>query len=129
MTAGIRTRHQAACRSDTGARCNCKPSYEASVGAGRDGVKVRRPFKTLAAARQWQAEQRAAAGRGVAIATTTRTVREAAAELVRGMQAGTYPHAGGHAVQAECHPRRPVGAAPARAARSRSGEARAAAAS
>jgi len=89
MTPGIRTRHQAACRSHTGLRCNCKPSYEASVGAGQAGTKIRRTFRTLAAARQWQAEHRAAAGRGVAIATTTRTVREAAAELVRGMADGT----------------------------------------
>ncbi len=85
---GIRIRHQRACRRLGGGRCNCQPSYEASVGAGERGKKLRRSFPTLAAAKAWQVEARHAIHRGQLSATSTQTVREAAADLIEKMESG-----------------------------------------
>lgn len=88
MSAGIRARHQRACRSLEGGRCNCQPTYEASVGAGERGKKLRQSFPTLAAAKAWQVEARHAIHRGQLSATSTQTVREAAADLIEKMESG-----------------------------------------
>jgi hypothetical protein len=87
-TTGIRPIHRRSCASRTGGRCNCKPTYEASVGSGRTG-KLRRTFKTATAARSWRAEAQVAINRGELQATATaKSVREAAAELIAGMESG-----------------------------------------
>jgi integrase len=86
--AGIRIRHQRACRSLDGGRCNCNPTYEASVGAGERGRKMRQSFPTLAAAKAWQVEARHAINRGQLSATSTQTVREAAVDLIEKMESG-----------------------------------------
>ena len=85
---GIRVRHRSSCRTTTGGRCNCTPTYEASVGGGKQGQKIRESFPTLAAAKAWQTEARHAVQRGRLHAGATATVREAAAELVAGMESG-----------------------------------------
>jgi integrase len=85
---GIRVRHQRACRSPAGGRCNCNPTYEASVGAGERGRKLRQSFATLAAAKAWQTEARHAIGRGQLSAASTVTVRAAALDLIAKMESG-----------------------------------------
>ena len=49
MGTGIQARHPRNCRFAAGGRCNCKPSYEASVFSVRDAKKIRRSFPTEAA--------------------------------------------------------------------------------
>jgi hypothetical protein len=80
-TTGIRVRHSRSCRTASGGRCNCRRTYEASVGAAVGGQKLRRPFKTLAAARAWQAEARVAVDRGQLRAGPATSLNEAADEL------------------------------------------------
>jgi integrase len=86
---GIRVRHSRNCRSAHGGRCNCRPTYEASVGAGVGGEKLRRQFKTQAAARAWQAEVRVLVDRGQLRAGLATSLNEAADELETGMRDGT----------------------------------------
>src|SRR4051794_30515791 len=86
-TTGIRRVHQRKCAARAGGGCNCKPTFEASVGSGRTG-KVRRSFKTEATARNWRAEAQVAVNRGTLRPTTSQTIRQAADELVAGMESG-----------------------------------------
>ena len=52
MAAGIDTRHTRSCRSrGGGGRCNCTPTYQASVFDVRQGRKIRKTFPSKAAAR------------------------------------------------------------------------------
>jgi hypothetical protein len=90
-TPGIRVRHRQACRSHAGGRCNCDPTYEAWIASGERGKKIRAPerFKTLDAAKQWRVDAQHAFRRGGLNPSTTITVREAAAELIDGMERGT----------------------------------------
>ena len=88
---GIRTRHSRTCRSRNGARCNCRPSYEAWVYLRREERKVRKTFDSLAAAKSWRVDALRAAGRGQLKAPTTITVRDAADELIAGMRDGSIP--------------------------------------
>jgi hypothetical protein len=61
---GIRVRHSRGCRSRDGARCDCRPSYEAWVYLRREDRKLRKTHPTLAAAKAWRADARSAADRG-----------------------------------------------------------------
>ncbi len=65
MTTGIRPRHTRTCRSRDGGRCNCDPSYEASVYSKRDGKKIRRTFPSLQAARSWRHDASTQVGKGM----------------------------------------------------------------
>ena len=87
-TPGIRVRHRASCRANADGRCNCAPTYEASVGGGKQGQKIRESFPTLAAAKAWQTEARHAVHRGQLHAGSTMTIREAADDLIDGMKSG-----------------------------------------
>lgn len=87
-TTGIRPIHRRSCASRTGGRCDCKPTFEASVGSGRTG-KLRRSFKTASEARSWRAEAQVAINRrGLNATAAAKSVREAAAELTAGMESG-----------------------------------------
>jgi len=85
---GIEVRHAKACASRDGGRCNCRPTYQASVWSARDGKRLRKTFPTLAAARAWRAEAQTAIRRGKLRAPEATTLREAAGELVDGMRSG-----------------------------------------
>jgi hypothetical protein len=57
MATGIRVRHLTACaKLDGQERCTCKPTYEAWIATGARATKLRRAFKTEAAAKAWRAE-------------------------------------------------------------------------
>jgi hypothetical protein len=60
MATGIRTRHGRSCRSRSGGRCNCTPSYEAWVSLRRDGKKIRKTFASHAEAKAWRADAESA---------------------------------------------------------------------
>lgn len=94
---GIRVRHGRACvSSEEGRRCNCRPSYEASVFSVRDGKKLRSTFPTAAAARQWRVDAQSAVSRGAMRAPTPTTLREAAGAFFAGARDGSIRNKHGH---------------------------------
>jgi len=43
---GIEVRHKKACASRAGGRCNCQPTYQASVWSARESTRIRKTFLT-----------------------------------------------------------------------------------
>lgn len=90
MAQGVEVRHRRECRTRTGGRCNCEPSYRAHVFDARANKRIRRTFPTLSAAKLWRQDALVALRRGELAATSTRiTAREGLRALVEGMRAGT----------------------------------------
>ena len=85
---GIEVRHKKACASREGRRCNCKPTYQASVWSARESKRIRKTFTTMAEARAWRSETQAGVRRGTLRAPAHTTVHEAADELIAGMKSG-----------------------------------------
>jgi integrase len=77
MPEGIRIRHSRSCRLSAGARCNCKPSFEASVYSRRDRAKIRKTFATEGEAKAWRHDAVGEVRRGKLKAPTRVTLREA----------------------------------------------------
>lgn len=88
MAAGIRTRHGRSCRSREGGRCNCSPSFEASVFSKRDGKKIPKTFHDLAEAKSWRADADSAVRRRTLRAPSKVTVEDAARAWLEGMRTG-----------------------------------------
>jgi hypothetical protein len=57
---GISLRHARSCPSRSGGRCRCAPTYQAQAWSPRDHKRLTRTFPTLAAARSWRYDARAA---------------------------------------------------------------------
>lgn len=91
MSTGIRKRHSMGCPARDGRRCTCKAGYEAWVYLAREERKVRRTFASRREAEMWRADAKAAANRGTLrpLRRDTRTLAEALAEFVGGMEVGT----------------------------------------
>ncbi|MCB8970354.1 MAG: site-specific integrase [Thermoleophilales bacterium] len=87
-TPGIRVRHARSCRSGGGGRCNCSPSYEASVYSPRDNRKIRKTFKVASEARSWRAHAKRAIDHGELRAGTSRTLRDAAEAWMESAERG-----------------------------------------
>jgi integrase len=85
---GIEVRHKKVCASRNGGRCNCQPTYQASVWSARESKRIRKTFATLAEARAWRSETQTGVRRGTTRAPANTTVHEAAEELVAGMKSG-----------------------------------------
>lgn len=85
---GIEVRHKKACTSRSGGRCNCQPTYQASVWSARESTRIRKTFPSLADARAWRSETQTGVRRGTMRAPAHTSVREAAEELVVGMKSG-----------------------------------------
>jgi integrase len=85
---GIEVRHKKACASRDGRRCNCQPTYQASVWSARESKRIRKTFSTLAEARAWRSETQTGVRRGTLRAPAHTTVEDAADELVAGMTSG-----------------------------------------
>lgn len=85
---GIEVRHRKVCASRSGGRCNCQPTYQASVWSARESTRIRKTFPTLAEARAWRSETQTGVRRGTLRAPAHTSVREAAEELVAGMKSG-----------------------------------------
>ena len=92
---GIEIRHQKGCRSMTGARCGCHPSYRASVYNSRTGGRVKRTFPTLAAAKNWRADARVASRQGTLRDRSTLRVDQAAIAWLDGAEAGSIRNRSG----------------------------------
>ncbi|MGH3023455.1 MAG: tyrosine-type recombinase/integrase [Gaiellaceae bacterium] len=85
---GIELRHKKACGSRDGGRCNCQPTYQASVWSAPESKRIRKTFLTLAEARAWRSETQTGVRRGTLRAPAHTTVHDAAGELVAGMKSG-----------------------------------------
>jgi integrase len=98
MTEGIQVRHSRTCttQSDTGAKCNCDPSYRAEVYDKRTGKKIRKTFRNRDEAKGWRADAMRGVRRGTLSIPTRQTLREAGDSLTDGMRAGTIRTRKGH---------------------------------
>lgn len=85
---GIEVRHKKACASRIGGRCNCQPTYQASVWSARESTRIRKTFATLSEARAWRSETQTGVRRGTLRAPAHTSVRKAAEGLVAGMKSG-----------------------------------------
>jgi integrase len=72
-----------------GARCNCKPAYQAQAYDTRTGRQVWRTFPTLSAAKLWRQDAQVALRRGTMRPPTATTIAEAAEVLIAGAHDGT----------------------------------------
>ena len=88
---GIRARHSRACRSRDGARCTCRPSWEAWVYIKREQRKLRKTFASQSAAKSWRSDALSAANRGQLRTPSAVKLGDAAAELLAGMADGSIP--------------------------------------
>lgn len=89
MAAGIDTRHISVCRSRSGGRCNCEPSYRVQVWDPRARKLHRKTFRNPAEAKTWRDDVRVAVRKGEIRPSTKLTVSDAAAALIAGMADGT----------------------------------------
>ncbi|UGS35630.1 Tyrosine recombinase XerC [Capillimicrobium parvum] len=88
---GVATRHSKQCRSGSGGRCNCSPTYQANVWDNRARKRIRKSFTTLSAAKQWRRDASTALERGGAdlhADPSSRTLAEAADEFIAGARSG-----------------------------------------
>src|SRR6266508_1155342 len=88
MAEGIEVRHARSCASRLGKRCNCNPGYRVAAYDAISKRKVSKTFRTLAEARRWRAGTHSQAAKGVRLAGTLRTLREAAEAFVDGIATG-----------------------------------------
>jgi integrase len=86
---GIRVRHAKECPARDQGACNCRPTYEASVPLGGRGAKQRKSFSSLQEAKAWRARGVVAVADGLLRASPATSLREAADELIDGMERGT----------------------------------------
>ena len=92
MADGIIKRHSVGCPARESERCKCNAGYEASVYIARDKRKLRRNFPRKSEAKSWRTEALSAAKAGKlrrAVPEDRRTLYEAVAEFVAGMEEGT----------------------------------------
>lgn len=92
---GIEIRHTTRCATRAGRRCNCSPRYRAHVWSEREGKRVRKSFRTLAEAKAWRIDARAAVRAGLLRAPSPRTIEDAALAWLDGAQVGAIRNRSG----------------------------------
>jgi integrase len=92
---GIEVRHSTWCGIATGRRCTCVPRYRAQVWSEREGKRIRKSFLTLAEAKGWQTDARAAVRAGLLRAPSPRTIEEAGLAWLEGAKAGAVRNRSG----------------------------------
>jgi integrase len=85
---GVVTRHARRCSSGAGGRCSCRPRYQAQVYSPPERRTIRRTFATVAEARAWRTQAKAALARGRLAAATSATLSEAAEEWLEAARVG-----------------------------------------
>ena len=95
LTSGIILRHLKECKSQSDGRCNCRPTYQASVWSKRDQRRIKKSFATIAEAKAWRAETQTAVRRGTMRAPSQLTLREASTSWLEGVRAGTIRNRSG----------------------------------
>jgi len=88
MAEGIEVRHARPCASRVGKRCNCEPGYRVAAYDAISKRKVSKAFRTLGAARRWRAAAQTQTAKGVRLAGTAQTLRDAAEAFVGGVATG-----------------------------------------
>ena len=88
MAEGIEVRHARPCASRDGKRCNCQPGYRVAAYDAISKRKVSKTFRTLGAARRWRAAAQTQTAKGVRLAGTAQTLRDAADAFVGGIATG-----------------------------------------
>jgi integrase len=92
---GIRIRHKRSCASRSGARCDCKPSYEANVFDVRARRQIWRTARTLTEAKQWRQDAAVAVRAGTLRATDGRTLAAVAEDWLAGARSGVIRNRSG----------------------------------
>jgi integrase len=92
---GILVRHLKGCASRSGGRCNCRPTYQASVWSAREGQRIKKSFGTLAEAKAWRSATQTALRRGTMRAPSQLTLREAAEAWLAGAREGSVRNRSG----------------------------------
>jgi hypothetical protein len=87
---GIEVRHAASCRSLAGGRCDCDPTYRASVWSTRERRRLRKSFPSRAAAKAWRQDAAGAVRRRELRATPAPVLDDALAQLLAAIDAGTF---------------------------------------
>jgi integrase len=95
-TTGVVTRHARSCSTKQGAKCSCRPSFQANVWSSREGIRIFKTFPTLAAAKAWRADAQVGLRKGTMRAPTRITVREAAEAWLEGVKSGAIHARGGN---------------------------------
>ena len=85
---GVTVRHGRGCAARQGGRCRCRPAYQAQVFSPRDRRTIRKSFKSLAEARAWRSDTKAALAKGTMRAPTKTTLSEAADDWLCAARAG-----------------------------------------
>jgi Phage integrase, N-terminal SAM-like domain len=85
---GVTVRHGRHCGDSRGGCCTCHPAYQAQVFSPRDRRTIRKSFKTLADARAWRADTKAALQKGTLRAPTRTSLAEAAEDWLCAARAG-----------------------------------------
>jgi len=92
---GILVRHLKACATHWGRRCNCRPTYQASVWSARDARRIKKSFPTLAEAKAWRAEAQSAIRRGTMRPPSQLTLCQAAEAWLLGARDGSIRNRSG----------------------------------
>jgi hypothetical protein len=96
MAKGIPERHSRSCRSRTGARCSCEPSFEAQVWSPAEGRPIRKTFREQGEARTWVRDARLALRRGRQVVRSVPTLEQAGEVWLEPARAGVVRASGGH---------------------------------
>lgn len=88
MAEGIEVRHSRSCGSRNGKRCNCAPGYRVAAYDAISKSRVSKTFKTLGEARAWRATAHTQAAKGIRLAGTPTTLRDAAEPFLAGIASG-----------------------------------------
>ena len=82
-------RHSGGCASQLErGRCDCRPGYQAQVYSPAERRTIRKTFRTLADARAWRAETKAALERGSLRAPSRQSLEQAAQDWIKAANAG-----------------------------------------
>src|SRR2546425_8380339 len=85
---GIEVRHGRDCRSRSGGRCNCEPTYRAHLWSERDRKRIRKAFSSLTEAKVWRHDAKAALSKGALRPPSQQTIAKAANQWLEGAQSG-----------------------------------------
>ena len=88
MAEGIEVRHARSCATRDGKRCNCGPGYRVVAYDTISKQRVSKTFRTLGEARAWRATAQTQTAKGIRLAGTPRTLREAAQPFLAGIASG-----------------------------------------
>ena len=94
---GITERHARSCRSRSGGRCSCKPTYQAHVWDANAGKRIRKTFPTKSAAKRWRQDAYPALRAGELSADRGPILKEAAMAWIDGLRNGTITNRSGDA--------------------------------